>query len=163
MKSTNQFIPETLSLTRANQGFIPSSTSQQQIQNIEQIAQQHNIAQVLFYNIITGQNDEQSKLESVNEEFEKSQYVVDEYTIMFLEKLLIAMNAPEDIRSVLRTYLYDKNYFNAIKRLIKEYGVENYKAFVDSYNSQLLEIQKNGTLPTPEEIVSKGYMSKGGY
>lgn len=41
-----------------------------------------------------------------------------------------------------------------IMELIKNYGLENYKKFVDDYNKGLEQQQKNGTLITLEEIIN---------
>ncbi len=153
LKNSGRYIPETLTLSRKYGGFMPSNTSEEQLQLINKIAQDYGKAQVLYFNILTGKNDELEKLESVKDELDNAWKVQDYYILNFLNKLLIYMAVPDNIINQLPMNLHSRAYMEKIKKLIKDYGIENYKTFVDSYNSYLKQLQLDMTLPTPNEII----------
>ncbi len=154
LKNSGRYIPEDLTLSRKYGGFMPSNTSEEQLKLISKIAHDYNKAEVLYYNLLTGNNDEVAKLESVKDEIDKAWKVQDYYILNFLNKLLINMNAPSNLTNDLSTNLHSRPYMEKIKELIKNYGIENYKLFVDAYNAYLKKLQLEMTLPTPNDIIN---------
>ena len=47
-----------------------------------------------------------------------------------------------------------KNNQEQIINLLKQFGVSNYKEFVDNYNKELEKKRDDGGLKTPEDIIS---------
>ena len=153
LKNSGRYIPENLTLSRKYGGFMPSNTSEEQLQLISKIAHDYGKAQVLYFNILTGNNDEQEKLKSIKDDLDNAWKVQDYYILNFLNKLLINMDAPSDIINALPNNLHNRSYMEKIKELIKNFGIENYKLFVDSYNTYLKKLQFDMTLPTPTDII----------
>lgn len=153
LKNTGKYIPERLSLTRQDGGFQQSETSSMQIKAIQEIAIKYGIPQILFYNLLTKNHDYLEQMESVKDELDNSFIVLEHYLTVFLEQLLTVMNVSEDIAKEVRSHLFDRNFMNMICGYIKEYGIENYKVFVDCYNQGLKKDKNDGSLLTPQEIV----------
>lgn len=143
LELSGRYKPEVLSLTRKDGGFCPSLTSEEQKQNIHNIAKEYEISEILFFHLLTQDHEELNKIWLVQ----------DYYMQIFLQKLLEVMEASESIKSGLSLHLHDKSYMDIIKKLIKDFGIDRYKTFVHLYNSDLREKQKNKTLLTPDEIV----------
>lgn len=152
LKDSEQFIPEKLTLSTSTGGFVPSDTSQMQLDNIRNIALTYNKPQVYFFNIITGQNDDNERLASVSNEFENSQKVYDYYMNRFIAELLKEMNV--EVTNSFTDYYRNPEYLKQLKEMIINYGLDNYKDFVLRYNQELELEKKNGTLKTPEEIIN---------
>jgi len=151
LMQSGKYIPEELILTK--DGFKDSKTSEMQKETIRNIAQEKGIAQVFYYNILTHQNDEMDKLESVKDEFENALLVRNTYLSMFLEQLLLSVGITVDNRDDISKSLNFKNFIDEIGELINQMGIENYKKFVDNYNANLEKKKQEGSLMTPEEIV----------
>lgn len=78
-----RYTAETLSLAREDDGYIKSDTSDEVRRTIRDVANERNIAQVLHWSVITGQNDELDKLENVKDDFENGCIVKDFYKRAF--------------------------------------------------------------------------------
>lgn len=154
LQMSGRYIPETLSLSRSDGGYLPSETSEGQKQLIHQIATTYGKAQALFFHILTGKADDIDKLEDVKDELEKSWKVQDFYLENFLYELLVVMSAPKEILVKLPSNLHSRVYLQKICEYIKAFGIERYKQFLDTYNQLLEQKQQDGTLPTPSEIIS---------
>ena len=87
-------------------------------------------------------------------------------TDLFIEKVLIPskprlliitggepLTKFEELKKILPSYLHNRQYMQKIGELIKNFGIENYKLFLDSYNAKLKKAQKDMMLPTPNDIV----------
>ena len=107
-----------------------------------------------YYNLLTTTDKEAIKYDEVCEEFNSSLMVQDYYMIKFLEKLLVVLNAPGNLRMSISNNLNNKAYILEIVNLIKNYGIDNYKNFVDYYNNKLEMDRSNGLLMKPSEIVN---------
>ncbi len=160
LKNSGQFIPEILSLSASTKGFVPSQTSEIQIELISKIAEYYGLSQKKYFNLITSKDENMPKYNEVCNEFNNMLIVQEYYMTMFLQKLLNVLNAPENMKINIRKNLYNRTYMNKVIELIKNYGIENYKRFLDEYNAQLEKCQREGTLILPKEIVgnnSLGY------
>lgn len=156
LKQSGIYIPEKLSLSKTDGGFIESETSEMQKETIRNIVQERGIAQVYYRNILNQQNDEMDKLESVKNEFENARIVrYDYYLSMFLEQFLLSAGITVNSREDISRSLNFKNFIDEIGELINQMGIENYKKFVDNYNANLEKKREEGSLMTPEEIVTE--------
>lgn len=155
LKISNRYIPETLSLSRQHKGFKPSDTSDKLIELISNIAKNYNKAQVLYFNILTGKNDELDKLDMVKDELNKAWKVQDYFLLNFLNELLITMGCSLDLLKQLPTRLHNRPFMQKVGEEIKKFGLKNYKAFVDAYNAFLEKQQLEMTLPTPNDIINE--------
>ena len=154
LSDTHRFVPETLSLSRIDKGFRESETKEETLNTINQIAASRGIAQVLHFDVITGKNDEKEKLESVKDEHENMLIVEKYYLTSFFEYLFRFINVDGYLKSrVLSNYSSDV-YMKELCEVIKEFGIDNYKQIVDSYNKELERKRASGELLTPEEIVA---------
>lgn len=162
LSMSGKYIPEELSLSASTGGFKYSDTSGSQLENIKEITQFYGLSQKKYYDLITSRDKTISKYEEVCNEFENAVIVQEYYTRLFLELLLRELHASEYMIQQLenRSNLYNKNYMESIMILIEEYGIDNYKKFVDAYNRDLEEKQKNNTLFTPQEIVDNYNQTK---
>ena len=79
--------------------------------------------------------------------------VQDYYILNFLNKLLVNIGVSDNLISQLPSHLHSRPYMEKIKEIIKTFGIENYKLFVDSYNTYLKKLQLDMNLPTPNEII----------
>lgn len=147
------YTPEVLSLSVSSGGFMPSDTSEELKENLSELASTYGISQTKFFNLISNPDPNMPRYEMVEGEFRKFNQVYNYYSKMFLEALLTHMGVDKELTEVLST-LSNKTYELKVKELIKSFGIENYKNFVDSYNASLLEKREKGLLETPEEIVS---------
>ena len=82
-----RYTAETLSLAREDDGYIKSDTSDEVRRTIRDVANERNIAQVLHWSVITGQNAELDKLENVKDDFENGCIVKDFYKRAFFASL----------------------------------------------------------------------------
>ena len=151
LKNSNKYVPEKLSLTRNNNGYIPSDTSEEQIKNINQIANDYNKPQVLFFNILSKQNDDLDRLTMVDSEIENSKLVEEYYLKRFLEVLVSKIGLDESFKN--SNIIYDKDKMKQLSDAINSYGIDSYKQLVDSYNKELEDKRNNKTLETPNQII----------
>lgn len=155
LKQSGRYICEELSLTRSTGGFKPSETSEMQKECINAIAIEYGLSQLKYLNLITARNGEEiPKYDEISNEYSNALKVQEYYLKQFLEELLVEINAPEYFINELDDNLYSKYFMKDVAVLIKEYGIDKYKFFVEQYNLKLKEQQKNRTLLTPEEIVN---------
>ena len=151
--SSGRYSAEDLSLSSSTGGIKPSSTSEALKECLNNIATEYGLLQMKFFNMITTNDDTLPKYSEFSKEFKNTLKVAKYFWTMFLDELLIFLNHPEMIDDV--EDLYDRGYFiEKIVELIRQKGIIEYKLFVDNYNKKLEMELSNGTLPTPEEIVS---------
>lgn len=154
LHNSGRYIPETLSLSSSSGGFIQSDTSEMQKECINYIASSYGLSQMKYFNLITSRDTSIPKYDEVCNEFDKAMKVQDYYLTKFLSDFLMYVNAPEDMINNISKKIDFKPFLLKIITIIKELGIEKYKQFVDNYNRQLEEQQKNMTLNTPEDIIS---------
>lgn len=149
----DQYTAETLSLKREDNGYIKSKTSDDVRKTIENIATEKNIAQVLYWNVITGENDELDKLESVKDEFENSCIVNNFYKETFFKYIFSKIDIDNQVKAnalhIPESSVYMKDLCDEIEKI----GISKYKDILDKYNKSLEQLKENGKLPTPQEIV----------
>lgn len=151
---SGRYTAETLSLRREDYGYINSDTSDEVRETIENIAEEKELAQVLHFNILTGQNDEKDKLKSVKDEFENGLKVNEFYKRTFLEYLFSEMDIDSRVKSDARYLPESDVYMEALCAEIDKLGIDKYKEVVSKYNTLLEELRENGKLPTPQAIVN---------
>ena len=154
LKNSGRYTSEQLSLTRSTKGYLESDTSEELIQTIQDIAQSHNIAQVLHWNVLTGQSDELEKLESVKDEHKNNNTVLECYQKTFFQYLFSKMPIDPRVKSEVWSYIESPVYAKALCEEIERIGLDEYKRVVKQYNCSLENLRKQGKLPTPEQIVS---------
>lgn len=153
LEKTGRYTPERLSLSANTGGIMPSKTSEQHKKLINEIANTYGLSQQKYFNLITSNNAEVPKYVEVCDEYKKMIFIQDYFMSNFLYSLLTVLNASKDIKRIISSNLYNKSFILHIIDLIKSYGIENYKTFVDKYNKELESQLLNGTLPTPNEII----------
>lgn len=156
----NRYTAETLSLKREDDGYVKSDTSDNVRDTICSIANEKNIAQVLHWNVLTGQNDELDKLANVKDEFKNSLIASDFYKKAFFEYLFSRMDIDSKIKGdalyLPESSVYMKNLCNAIDKN----GIDKYKLLLDEYNRALEQLREKGKLPTPQEIINSKRQNK---
>lgn len=153
LKNTNRFIPETLSLSASTGGIMPSETSEEQKKLISNICKIYGFSQKKYFDLITSTDPNMSEYDQVCDEYKNMLIVQDYFMTLFLQKLLKSLKASEDMINNISSQLYNKTYMLNVIKLIKDFGIENYKQFVDEYNRELEQQFYNGTLITPSEVV----------
>lgn len=154
LENSGIYTAEQLSLTRADKGYFESDTKEEVIETIKDIAESHNIAQVLHWNVLTGQNDELEKLTSVKDEYKNNITVLECYQKTFFRYLFSRLDIDKNVSSNVLGYMESPVYIKALCEEIEKIGIEEYKRVVDRYNSSLENLRKRGQLPTPEQIVN---------
>lgn len=149
----NQYTAETLSLKREDNGYIKSKTSYDVRKTIENIATEKNIAQVLYWNVITGENDELDKLESVKDEFENSRIVNNFYKETFFKYIFSKIDIDNQVKANALHMPESSVYMKELCDEIEKIGISKYKDILDEYNKSLEQLRENGKLPTPQKIV----------
>lgn len=149
-----RYTAEDLSLKREYNGYIKSDTSDELINTIDKIAEERKIAQVLHWNVITGQNDELDKLANVKDEFKNSLVVTEFYKKSFLKYLFTKMDIDNRIKEDALYSPETPQYMQSLCEEIDRIGIDKYKGLIDEYNNTLQELRENGKLPTPQEIIN---------
>lgn len=149
-----RYTAEDLSLKREYNGYIKSDTSDELINTIDKIAEERKIAQVLHWNVITGQNDELDKLANVKDEFKNSLAVTEFYKKSFLKYLFTKMDIDNRIKVDALYSPETPRYMQSLCEEIDRIGIDKYKELIDEYNNTLQELRENGKLPTPQEIIN---------
>lgn len=160
LKESGRYIPEELSLSRKDEGYKDSDTKEMTIETINKIAQENNIAQVLHFDVLTGNNDEIDKLQDVSNEYKNAIDIMEYYQTEFYDYLFEHMPVDEVLQHRLIDYQYSQEYLKELCATIKAFGIDNYKSIVMNYNSKLELKQKTGELLTPDEIVNNMSLSK---
>ena len=159
LTNSDRFHYEELSLTRSSSGFFPSETSEETSRVINEIAISYDIPQVLYYDLLTKNNDDMGRLSSVASEYDNSLTVTNYYLENFYNYLLSNMGCSA-LKSFVPDYMDSIEFIKSLTVAIRNYGLENYKKLVDSYNEQLEKEKEMGLLLTPEQIVNT-YKDKG--
>ena len=155
-----RYTAETLSLAREDDGYIKSDTSDEVRRTIRDVANERNIAQVLHWSVITGQNDELDKLENVKDEFENGCIVKDFYKRAFFEYLFSKMNIDNGTKEYALYFPDSSKYMEDLCDEIDRIGIDKYKSLVDEYNKSLEQLRETGKLPTPQQIVNSARENK---
>ena len=79
LTNSDRFHYEKLSLTRSAGGFFPSETSEDTKRVINEVAISYDIPQVLYYDLLTKNNDDMGRLSSVASEYDNSLTVTNYY------------------------------------------------------------------------------------
>ena len=153
LEESGRFTAEKLSLNRADGGYIQSDTSDELKQSIGSIAKENNIAQELFFNIITQNSDELDKLAGVKDEYAKMMQVREFYKKSFFDYMFSKMDISEDIKINSLIGMDSSVYMEDLCEEIGRIGIDKYKEMLDVYNTRLEELQRSGELPTPQQIV----------
>jgi len=153
LEESGRFTAEKLSLNRADGGYIQSDTSDELKQTIGSIAKEKNIAQELFFNIITGQSDELDKLHNVKDEYEKMMQVRNFYKKAFFDNMFSKIDISEEVKINSLIGMDSSVYMEDLCEEIGRIGLDEYKNVLDEYNTRLEELQKSGELPTPQQII----------
>lgn len=156
----DRYTAETLSLRREDNGYIKSDTSNEIIKTVHDVANEKNIAQVLHWNVITGQNDELDKLVNVKDEFENSLLVSDFYKKTFMRYLFSKMDIDNKVKEDALYSPESSQYMQALCDEINRMGLDRYKLLVDEYNEALESLRKKEKLLTPQEIVNSAREKK---
>lgn len=157
---TGRYIPERPTLSRTDGGFRTSDTSEELKETINSVAKENNILQMYHFNILINGNRE--KLGELADEFDNINIVNTYFQRQFFEYISNKMNINRKLASDLNHYPNTDFYIKQLCNEIESYGIENYKKLVDEYNQGLEQLQKEGKLPTPQQIVDlvKKYMQK---
>ena len=155
-----RYTAETLSLAREDDGYIKSDTSDEVRRTIRDVANERNIAQVLHWSVITGQNDELGKLENVKDDFENGCIVKDFYKRAFFEYLFSKMNIDNGTKEYALYFPDSSKYMEDLCDEIGRIGIDKYKSLVDEYNKSLEQLRETGKLPTPQQIVNSARENK---
>lgn len=155
-----RYTAETLSLPREDDGYIKSDTSDEVRRTIRDVANERNIAQVLHWSVITGQNDELDKLENVKDDFENGCIVKDFYKRAFFEYLFSKMNIDNGTKEYALYFPDSSKYMEDLCDEIGRIGIDKYKSLVDEYNKSLEQLRETGKLPTPQQIVNSARENK---
>jgi len=155
LKESGKYIPEDLDLSNSSGGFQESETSEMQKECINNIRNTFGLSHLKYYNLITSRDGTDiPKYDEIKDEFTNAYKVRDYYAERFLMELLNAINAPEEIKQQLHRNLNNRIYMEKIVEMLKVFGIEKYKIFVEQYNKNLEIERENGILPTPEQIVN---------
>lgn len=155
-----RYTAETLSLAREDDGYIKSDTSDEVRRTIRDVANERNIAQVLHWSVITGQNDELDKLENVKDDFENGCIVKDFYKRAFFGYLFSKMNIDNGTKEYALYFPDSSKYMEDLCDEIGRIGIDKYKSLVDEYNKSLEQLRETGKLPTPQQIVNSARENK---
>lgn len=153
LTNSDRFHYEELTLTRSSSGFFPSETSEETSRVINEIAISYDIPQVLYYDLVTKNNDDLDRLSSVTSEYDNSLTVTNYYLEKFYNYLLLNMGC-STLKSFVPDYMDSIEFMKSLSVAIKKFGLENYKCLVDNYNLQLEKEKEVGLLLTPEQIVN---------
>ena len=154
LEASNLYTVERLSLTRSKNGYNESETKEELLDTISSIADAHNILQVLFWDIVTGKNDEKENLKDVKDEYKNSVEVARCYHRTFLKYLSLNLNIDNEVIKNATEYIDSSKYMQDLCDEIEKVGIDKYKEVVEKYNKLLELLKSEGKLPTPEEIVS---------
>lgn len=155
LETTDRYVPEKLSLTRKDKGYLESDTSEELIETIRDIAESRGIPQELFFNILTGQNNSRAALTSVEDEHRNMLTVEECYKKTFFQYLFLNMDIDRKVATNIWGYMESPVYAKALCQEIERIGLDKYKEVVGRYNATLRSLQKEGELPTPEQIVNQ--------
>ena len=144
---------ETLTLHREDKGFEESETKEELLDAIEKVSEEHGIPQVLYFDLVTGQNDHKEELKSVNDIFKNSTIVSECYNKTFLNYLFSKLDISEEVQVNALSFMNSEVYMQDVANEIERIGLEKYKEVVTSFNQTIEELKEEGLLPTPEEIV----------
>lgn len=160
LNESGRYISEELSLSRKDKGYKDSDTKEITIETLNRIANEKNIAQVLYFDVLTGNNDEADKLQDVSNEYKNAIDIMEYYQTEFYDYLFEHMPVDKVLQYRLIDYQYSQEYLKELCATIKAFGIDNYKSIVMNYNSKLELEQKTGELLTPDEIVNNMSLSK---
>ena len=144
LETSGRFTAEKLSLRREDDGYIKSDTSDEVRETVRGVAIERNIAQVLHWNVITGENDELDKLANVKNEFKNSLMVSDFYKKAFFKYLFSRMDIDNGIKGDALYSPESSQYMQTLCAEIERILLDKYKEVLDEYNDRLEQLQKSG-------------------
>ena len=153
LEKSELYVSEQLTLTREHKGYIESDTKEEVLETIQNIAETHNIAQVLHWNVLTGNNNELEKLESVKDEYKNNVTVLECYQTTFFKYLFSKMDINESVKVYMLRNMQSSVYAKQLCEEIEKNGIDEYKKIVDKYNNSLEKMKEQNKLPTPQQIV----------
>lgn len=153
LESSEKYTKEELSLRREDQGFKPSETREELIEAIDTIAKERNIPQVLHFNVITKQNDDVDRLHMVADEFENMQLIDEFYQKTFLKYMFNKFNVNIADEAITRGFINSTFEMRELCNFIEKRGLNEYKSYLDEYNTSLKSLQESGKLPVGQEII----------
>lgn len=154
LKDSERYTSEKLSLNREDRGYVESDSKEELIETIQNIAESNDIAQVLHWDVLTGQNDKTGKLASVKDEFKNGIIVQNCYQKTFFRYLFSRLDIDRTVCSRALGYMESHVYMKALCDEIERIGLDAYKKVVNQYNKTLENLREEGELPTPEQIVN---------
>ena len=152
--NTNKYNFETLSLSESTGGVMPSKTSEEFKRTIKDTIQTYQLPDKKYYNLITSVDKTIINYDKVCDEYKNMLTVQNYFMTLFLQELLVKMGTSQPMIDEVPNNLYNKIYLSKVVECIKEYGIDNYKSFVDNYNLVLKEKQEKKELMTPQEIIA---------
>ncbi len=150
---SGRYTAENLGLVSEGGGYKESNTSKAVIDNINSIAKENNIPQVLHDKIFRGEIDGEAKLESVKGELEQCNIVSAFYKQAFFEFIFSKMDINEGVKECALYFPDSSKYIEDLCDEIGRIGIDRYKEILDEYNQSLERLRDTGKLPTPEQIV----------
>jgi len=155
--------PEQMSFRLEDEGFKPSETSEVVKQEIEKFANQYDIPNVRHFNLLQCLFDPHKKLDFAKKEYDKLICVDLFYQRTFIDYLSKNMGLDSGVVSDC-LYMPDSGtYIEQLFSEIKSKGIDRFKSVVTNYNNGLLELQRVGKLPTPQQIVDDKLINKDNY
>ncbi len=153
LKNSDKFTSETLSLSSSSGGYMDSDTSSQLKETLNNIALTYNISQVKFFNLLMNVDVQMPKYDLIMDEVNNFNNVYNYYVRMFFYELLQYIGVDEQTANYLSELQY-KDQQEQVMKLLKQFGISNYKKFVDNYNKSLEDKRNNNELMCPSDIVS---------
>ena len=152
LKNSKRYTCEQLALSSSKGGYIESPTSEELKQTIKQIAAERKLSTAYHLNIILHNTEPLEKLKPVEKEHENILKVKQYYQNEFYKYLFSEMEVDETLRCSLLNYS-SETYIDELCKIIKNYGIENYKKICNKFNYILEHLKHDGSLPSPQYIV----------
>lgn len=150
---SGRYTAENLGLVSEGGGYKQSATSKEVIEDINSVAKENDIPQVLHDKIFRGETDGEQKLESVKGELEQCNIVSAFYKQAFFEFIFSKLDIDEGVKEYSMCFPDSSKYVEDLCDEIDRIGIDRYKEVLDEYNQSLERLRDTGKLPTPEQIV----------
>ena len=143
---------ETLSLSRSNGGYMPSSTSSHLKNIITTASKEYNIPIVLYFNIVSKKHDyiDLFPIDIMKETDKVYRYYIHRFIVSLLTYL-----EREDLIEYCTSSYSSRTVTDELFKVIKSAGINKYQEFIQKYNANLEALLKMKKLPTPEQIVNQ--------
>lgn len=150
---SGRYTAENLGLVSEGGGFKESVTSKAVIDDINTIAKENSIPQVLHDKIFRGETGGEEKLESVKGELEQCNIVSSFYKQQFFEFIFSKLDIDEGVKEYAQYFPDSSKYMEDLCDEIGRLGIDKYKQVLDEYNQSIERLRDEGKLPTPQQIV----------